>query len=239
MSEAGSWFVEGIGEDFIPPIADFALVKKAYSISDAESFLIARELLHREGILAGSSSGTLIAATLKYCSEQQKPKNVVTFVCDTGNKYLTKMFNDAWLHDNGFSDRTLKGNLADIVTRRFSDKEVIYLKLDDLIKSAYQKMKLHEISQFPVIDGTSVVGIIDESDLLEALLSNTDFYQSTVRSVMSVNLATLSPEDKITDVIKILSSGMVPVITGNSHFIGLITKIDLISFLIKNKINPQ
>ncbi len=97
--DAGSWLVEGIGEDFIPPIADFALVRKAYTISDTESFSKARELLSKEGILAGSSSGTLLAAALKYCREQSVPKNVVTFVCDTGNKYLTKMFDDSWLKE--------------------------------------------------------------------------------------------------------------------------------------------
>ena len=79
------------------------MVKKAYTIGDAESFLIVRELLRREGILAGSSSGTLIAAALKYCREQSVPKNVVTFVCDTGNKYLTKMFNDEWLQEKVLS----------------------------------------------------------------------------------------------------------------------------------------
>ncbi len=101
--EAGSWFVEGIGEDFIPPIADFSLTKKAYTITDGESFSTARSLLQKEGILAGSSSGTLVAAAIKYCREQLHPKNVVTFICDTGNKYLTKMFDDDWMHKNGFA----------------------------------------------------------------------------------------------------------------------------------------
>jgi len=104
FGEAGSWFVEGIGEDFIPPIADFSMTKKAYTISDEESFSTARSILRKEGILAGSSSGTLIAAAIKYCKEQTQPKNVVTFVCDTGNKYLTKMFDDLWILDNGFSE---------------------------------------------------------------------------------------------------------------------------------------
>ena len=237
IGKAGSWFVEGIGEDFIPPIADFSLAKKAYTINDEESFSTARELLRKEGILSGSSSGTIIAAALKYCHEQQNPKNVVAFVCDTGNKYLTKMFNDFWMRDNGFLNHSRKGNLTDIVSRRFSDHEVVYLKPDDPIKNAYQKMKMYEISQIPVIEGTSVVGIIDESDILEALLSNTDLFQFTVKSVMSVNLATLSPEDKITDVIKILSAGMVPIVMNQERFTGLITKIDLINYLIKNKIN--
>ncbi len=104
FGEAGSWLVEGIGEDFIPSIADFSMTKKAYTISDEESFLTARAILRKEGILAGSSSGTLIAAAIKYCQEQKHPKNVVTFVCDSGNKYLTKMFDDLWLRNNGFSN---------------------------------------------------------------------------------------------------------------------------------------
>lgn len=102
FGEAGSWRVEGIGEDFIPPIADFSLAKKAYTVSDQESFAAARELLRKEGILAGSSSGTLLAAALSYCREQTVKKNVVTFVCDTGNKYLTKMYDDAWLTEHNF-----------------------------------------------------------------------------------------------------------------------------------------
>jgi cystathionine beta-synthase len=102
FGEAGSWFVEGIGEDFIPPIADFSMTKKAYTISDEESFTTARTILRKEGILAGSSSGTLITAAINYCKEQTQPKNVVTFVCDSGNKYLTKMYDDRWMMEKGF-----------------------------------------------------------------------------------------------------------------------------------------
>jgi cystathionine beta-synthase len=100
FGKAGSWLVEGIGEDFIPSIADFSMVRKAYTVSDKDSFNAARELLGKEGILAGSSSGTLLAAALQYCREQSVPGNVVSFVCDTGNKYLTKMYNDEWLAEN-------------------------------------------------------------------------------------------------------------------------------------------
>lgn len=98
--EAG-WLVEGIGEDFIPSICDLSAAKQAFTISDQESFHTVRELLRREGILAGSSSGTLLAAALQYCRQQTKPKRVATFVCDTGNKYLSKAFNDEWLKEQG------------------------------------------------------------------------------------------------------------------------------------------
>ena len=105
IGEAGSWVVEGIGEDFVPPIADLTRVRHAYTITDAESLSTARALLKQEGILAGSSSGTLLAGALKYCRQQTNPKRVVTLVCDSGNKYLSKMYNDYWMADRGFLDR--------------------------------------------------------------------------------------------------------------------------------------
>jgi cystathionine beta-synthase len=100
--EAGSWRVEGIGEDFIPVICEIALAGKAYSISDKESFAVAREVLLKEGIMVGSSSGTLIAAAPQYCREQTEPKRVVTLACDTGCRYLSKLFNDEWLNAQDF-----------------------------------------------------------------------------------------------------------------------------------------
>ena len=100
--EAGSWLVEGIGEDFVPEIADFSRVRRAYAINDAESFAAARALLKAEGALVGSSTGTALAAALKYCREQTTPKRVVVIAADSGNKYLSKMFNDFWMADQGF-----------------------------------------------------------------------------------------------------------------------------------------
>lgn len=93
----GKWLVEGIGEDYIPSICNIKLVKKAYSISDKEAFATARLLLKQEGIYAGSSSGVLVSAALKYCKEQTSKKTVLTLICDGGAKYQDKMYNDAWL----------------------------------------------------------------------------------------------------------------------------------------------
>ena len=95
--EPGSWLIEGIGEDFIPDTCDIKLANKAYAISDKESFQTARDVLSKEGIMVGSSSGTLIAGALQYCREQTEPKRVVTLACDTGCRYLSKLFNDEWL----------------------------------------------------------------------------------------------------------------------------------------------
>lgn len=228
---AGSWYVEGIGEDFIPAIADFSLVKDAYTISDEESFNTARELLKTEGILAGSSSGTLIAAALKYCQAQRAPKNVVTFVCDSGNKYLTKMYNDFWLRDNGLIKNEHVGDLTDIIARNFDKNEILSLKPYELLKDAYKLMRAYDISQIPVIDNKKIIGIIDESDILNALVNRKDSLCGAVRDYMSTNLVILSPNDKILDLMYVFSSGMVPIICDNGDFKGLITRIDLINYL--------
>src|ERR1700686_1555368 len=102
LVESGTWAVEGIGEDFIPEIADMSLVTDAFEIDDAESFVTARDLLHKEEIFGGSSTGTLVAGALRYCREQKQPKRVVSLVPDTGNKYLSKMYNNFWMTEQGF-----------------------------------------------------------------------------------------------------------------------------------------
>ena len=98
--EAGSWLAEGIGEDFVPTIRDISIANKAYAISDKEGMQTARNVLEKEGVMVGSSSGTLIAAALRYCQEQTEKKRVVTLACDTGNRYLSKLFNDDWMREN-------------------------------------------------------------------------------------------------------------------------------------------
>ena len=94
-----SWLVEGIGEDFIPETLDIKYIKKAYEISNKEAFDTVKKLALYEGILAGSSTGTLISAALKFCKVQEKEKNVVTFVCDNGEKYLNTAYNELWLKE--------------------------------------------------------------------------------------------------------------------------------------------
>jgi cystathionine beta-synthase len=102
IGKAGSWYIEGIGEDFIPEICEITLVDKAFTISDKESFLTARELQAKEGLSTGSSSGTLLAAALKYCKEQTSSKRVVTLFSDSGANYKSKMYNDEWMKEKGF-----------------------------------------------------------------------------------------------------------------------------------------
>ncbi|MEM9013774.1 MAG: pyridoxal-phosphate dependent enzyme [Pseudomonadota bacterium] len=231
-NEVGSWLVEGIGEDFIPDIADLSFVKKAYGISDKESFEAARDLLKKEGILGGSSSGTLLSAALKYCREQKAKKRVVAFVCDRGDKYLSKMFNDYWMYDQGFIKRAPKGDLTDLITRRHSEHATVTVKPDDTLMSAYGKMKLYDISQLPVLDESGVVsGLLDEEDLLFAVVRNRDKFQDPVKSAMTYRVETVEASRPTEDLLPIFAKGHVAVVIEGGKFEGLITRTDLLNYL--------
>ncbi len=231
IGEAGSWLVEGIGEDFLPAIADLSRVKHAYQISDAESLHTARDLLRREGLLVGSSSGTLVAAALRYCREQTQPKRVVTFACDSGNKYLSKMYNDYWMADQGLQQRTSYGDLRDLITRRFSDGGVVCVGPGDPLSLAYTRMRLYDISQLPVLEGKRIVGILDESDLLLATTDDPAGFSRPIGEHMSTKLQTVSPQMRIDDLRAILDAGLVAIVADESGFHGLITRIDLLNYL--------
>jgi len=229
--KSGSWMVEGIGEDFLPPISDFSRVKKAYAISDKESFLKGRELLLKEGILGGSTSGTLLAAALRYCHEQTTKKRVLMFVCDTGNKYLSKMYNDYWLLDNGFTERQVFGDLRDLILRPYSQRDTVVVAPNDLLTVAYQRMKLYDVSQLPVMEGDQIVGIIDESDVLLHVYGDEARFRDPVSTAMVSRLDKLAVTSPIESLLPLFEAGHVAIVMDGERFLGLITRIDLLNYL--------
>ena len=229
--EAGSWLVEGIGEDFIPPVCDLSRVKKAYSIPDAEAFAVCRELLLREGILAGTSSGTLIAAALRYCREQSSAKRVVSLVCDSGNKYLSKVYNDYWMLEQGFIRRESYGDLRDLISRRHKEHAVATVDADETVNAAYQRMKLYDVSQLPVLKDGRIVGIVTEEDVLLEVYGNPEHFSEPVSEAMESNLVTLSPREPVEKLREIFERGMVAIVMDGGEFLGLITRMDLLNWL--------
>lgn len=232
---AGSWAVEGIGEDFVPPIADLSGVKHAYSISDEESFATARELLRAEGLLGGSSTGTLVAAALRFCRAQTRPLRVASFVCDTGTRYLSKVYNDAWMVDEGLLAQRRYGDLRDLITRRAEDGGVVSVGPDNTLLTAFQRMRLADMQQLPVLDGGRLVGVVDESDLLLRVQDDANRYGEAVRDAMSTQLQTLHPSADLTALRRVLDSGLVAIIAEGDHFHGLITRFDLLNYLRKKR----
>jgi cystathionine beta-synthase len=235
MTEAGSWTVEGIGEDFIPPNADLSLVRKAYSIPDRQSMAAARELLSREGILAGSSSGTLLAAALRYCREQKTPKRVVTLVCDSGNKYLSKVFDDFWLAEQGLAEREQHGDLRDLVARSHREGGTVWVGPSDSLLAAYGRMRRADVSQLPVLEEGRLVGIIDESDILARVDGpydgRWDRFNAPVSTAMTAELHTLQASQTLDALLPVFDRNEVAIVFDGDEFIGLITRIDLINHL--------
>ncbi len=229
--KSGSWMVEGIGEDFLPPISDFTRVRKAYAISDRESFHTARELLAKEGILGGSSTGTLVAAALRYCRAQSTPKNVLVFVCDTGNKYLSKMYNDYWMLDNGFLDRNPHGDLRDLILRPFAQRDTVVVGPNDLLVTAWQRMKLYDVSQLPVMDGDRIVGIVDESDMLLHVYGDEARFRDPVSAAMVGKLDQVDVRAPMESLLPVFDRGHVAIVMDGQRFLGLITRIDLLNYL--------
>jgi cystathionine beta-synthase len=231
VGEAGSWLVEGIGEDFIPPVSDLSRVTKAYTISDGESFATARAVLKTEGLLAGSSSGTLIASALRYCREQSKPKRVVTFICDSGNKYLSKMYDDRWMTEQGLLQRPVFGDLRDLISRLHDEGAVVTVGPDDTLQTAYNRMKLYDVSQVPVLDGQRCIGLLDGSDLLFALTEGTLDFNLPVKRAMTDKLVTIPPKTPPERLLPLFDRGLVAIVVDGDRFLGLITRIDLLNHL--------
>ncbi|MDX2115838.1 MAG: cystathionine beta-synthase [Planctomycetota bacterium] len=230
---ASSWLIEGMGEDFVPDICELKLADEAIAVTDEEAFFAARDLLSNEGLLAGSSTGCLMHAARVWCRRQTSPMNVVTLVCDTGAKYLSKFFNDFWMIDNGFIKRERRNNLRDLIARRHSQKEDYTLGDAEPLKQAIKRMQMYGVSQMTVMDPRDrVVGIIDESDILLAVLNDSAAFERPVSDFMTRRLETVRPDASIESLIPVFRADRVAIVADpDGTYYGLITKIDMINYL--------
>ncbi|MEL6447379.1 MAG: pyridoxal-phosphate dependent enzyme [Pseudomonadota bacterium] len=231
--DSNSWLVEGIGEDFIPDIADFSMVHKAFAVSDADSFEHARALLRKEGLLAGSSTGTLLAAALRYCREQDTPQNVVAFACDTGNKYLSKLYNDFWMEDQGFITREPFGDLRDLIGRLHGERATITVGAGDVLTTAHNRLRNAGVSQLPVMDEGELVGVITEDDLIRYAFGKPEMLCDEVREAMQTAFIRLEPSATVNNLVALLQVQPFAAIADGDQFYGLITRSDVLNYLRK------
>ncbi len=227
--DGGTWLVEGIGEDFIPTNLNLDLVDDAVTVTDKEAFEVLQQLLKEEGILAGSSTGTLICGAIKWCQKQDSPKKVATFVCDTGNKYLSKAFSKSWLKDNELTEEEEQGNLSDLIRKRADKGEMISVKPQDTLMTAYNRMRASDVSQLPVLQEEKLVGIVDEEDLLLNVYKDETLFSKSIDSIMVRDLETIDINSDEKELYKILSEGKVAILFDANIFVGFITKVDLIN----------
>lgn len=230
ITQKGAWLVEGIGEDFIPQICDFSLTRRGYSIPDGESFSVARELLQKEGVLAGSSTGTLLAAALRYCREQKEPKRVVTIAGDTGARYLSKLFNDFWMEDQGFIQREKFDDLRDLIGRPHGERATITVGPDDALTTAHNRLRNAGFSQLPVMEDDKLIGVVTEDDILRFAFGRPECFNEPVRRAMTTTFLRVDKETSINNLVAMLEVRSSAAVMDGERFLGLITRSDVLNY---------
>ncbi len=231
LNAKGSWLVEGIGEDFIPTICDFSMTHRAYSIPDGESFASARLLLNKEGVMAGSSTGTLVAAALRYCREQKSAKRVVTFACDTGNRYLSKLYNDFWLEDQGFVARKTYGDLRDLIGRPHGEHATITVGPHDVLTTAHNRLRNAGFSQLPVMEGNKLLGVVTEDDIIRFAFGRPERFKEPVRLAMNATFLRVDKNTSVNNLVSMLEVRSSAAVMDGENFLGLITRADVLNYL--------
>jgi cystathionine beta-synthase len=231
IEKTRGWLVEGLGKDFVPSIADFSRVRTAYIVDDAEAFAHARELLAKEGLMAGSSTGAVMAASLRYCREQTEAKNVVTFACDTGNRYLTKLYNDFWMLEHGFIRRKKHDDLRDLILRPHSDRATITVGPGDSITTAHNRLRDTGVSQLPVLEDDRLIGVITEEAIIRRAYGHNERLEDPVVDAMQREVMTLDRKTTVDELVSMLDSHPYVAILDGEEFLGLITRADVLNYM--------
>jgi cystathionine beta-synthase len=222
--------VEGFGEDFIPGSLDIGMVDDCYQVTDKECFMGARELTRKEGLFSGGSAGGVLYGALKFAKEHPECKTIVVILPDSGSRYLSKVYDDDWLRENSFLDEEeTYGRLRDLVEHQ--EQTLITAHPEDGVKEIIQLMKKHGISQLPVLEGERLIGIISESDLVQALLSDPENIERPIAGLVDQNYVVVPPETPVARLAAIFGEGKVALIQDGSRICGLVTKIDLIDHI--------
>ncbi|MDP3011104.1 MAG: cystathionine beta-synthase, partial [Candidatus Hydromicrobium sp.] len=225
--------VEGIGEDFIPKAFNRQIVDEMVRVSDKESFNTARRLAREEGLLVGGSSGTAVAAALKFAQRLKETKYIVVLLPDTGRNYLTKIFSDSWMQKNGFWEenevRVIK--IIEILKQKKDFPSIISVSTGEILSNALNLIHKYNISQLPVIDDNKVVGSLNEISLMKLFHDGIDFNKQQILAVMGKPLPTLDKDVDIAEAYRVLLSGTTGIIVTEDEIpIAVITRVDLINY---------
>lgn len=233
--KAESYKVEGIGEDFLPSTTDLSVIDSVVQVNDRESFLMTRRLVREEGLFCGGSSGTAVYGAIKYSRERQLEPDalMVVILPDSGSRYLSKVFDDEWMRENGFLERAWADYRASDIHASKGDEALITARPTDLMHDVIQRLKDHNVSQVPVLDEDGrLAGLVSEIDLLNHMLLADHEHQpdETIESIIDPNVTTVRPNTPLETLMAIFSSHNVVVIASQDRVEGILTKIDILDF---------
>ncbi len=227
-----SYKVEGIGEDFVPATFDRQVIDEMVRVSDTESFLMARRLAREEGLLVGGSSGTAVAAAIKYAQRLDRDKLIVVILPDTGRNYLTKIFSDRWMEANGFMTAVHRHiTVGEVVEGKAHPTELIFVRPTDSPIQAAETMQRKGISLLPVIDGDQVIGGVNEVTLAKLLFDEVDLTAKTVADIMGKSPPVLDADVDISEAYRLLLAGHSGIVVRkNGRPWGFLARIDLVTY---------
>lgn len=222
--------VEGFGEDFIPDTIDFDVIDEMVQVSDRECFHTARQLTEKEGIFVGGSCGGAVAGAIKFASTIKEPKTFLIILPDSGSRYLSKLYDDDWMEENGFLEPVTKlGSVRDLLGKRYG--KVITAMPQQEIKEIVSLMKKHSISQLPVVKDGKLIGLINEIDLLSAVLDGGHSQDQAIEAFVEQEFQKVQPGTGVEKLSKILKESRVAIVEEDGKVVGIVTKIDLVDYL--------
>ena len=181
-NEIYPYITEGIGEDFLPQNVDFSVIDGFEKVTDKDAALMTRRISREEGIFAGNSAGSAMAGVLQLKEHFKTGERIVVIFHDHGSRYLAKMFNDDWMREKGFLEKS--GMAArDLVAARISG-ELFTIEASRPVEEAVRVMSDHDFSQISITRDGRVVGSLNETHLFQEFLRNPEIKGQPVESIM-------------------------------------------------------
>lgn len=234
MPDGAPYKVEGIGQDKVPGTLDMSVIDEYQTVSDRDAFAMARRLTREEGLFVGGSSGLITHVALNVARRVNDPNAlVVTFLCDTGERYLSKLYNDEWMQENQLLDSE-KATLGQLLGAKSGNTpRIVSIAAGATVRQALRLMSQHDVSQLPVLDGSNCVGSVSESVLASRGLEDSKVLDRTVGDVMEAPFPVVDEGLAVDQVVKLVTkSNPAVLVRHDGMFAGILTRSDLLHFLM-------